>query len=485
MDKHRPDWLKSALSPSFFMRQRIASGRDAKRSWHPRMMAARHLSPERIFILSFAGVILTGAFLLWLPFSTDKAPLPWVDALFTSASAVCVTGLSTINIGEDLSPAGQVVLILLFQIGGLGILTFSAVFFVMLGHGLASKERDIMQSAFLYAPRRDLAHILKFVFLSTFLYEGAGTLLLWARFSQDSPWANALFQAVFHAVSAFNNAGFSLFSDSLVSYQGDPMVNLTFMGLIVAGGIGFIVHYELHLRVFGKQRRLSVHSRVVLLASGVLIAGGAVLFFAFEGDRVLKDLPWQNRVLASLFQSITARTAGFNTVDIGMLANETILLLIALMFIGASPGSTGGGIKTTSASLLFLIMWSRLRGREEVNIFNRTIPRELLQRTISIILASSLSVCFIVSILLLSADYGGAPAESRHLFVEYMFETVSAFATVGLSMNLTPGLNTPQKLGIILMMFAGRVGPLTLAFSLARMASKKSFTYAEEGVMVG
>jgi len=216
-----------------------------------------------------------------------------------------------------------------------------------------------------------------------------------------------------------------------------------------------------------------------------LIAGGALMFFVLENDRILKNLPWQNRMLASLFQAITSRTAGFNTVNIGMLANETILLMLTLMFIGASPGSTGGGVKTTSASLIFLIMWSRLRGREDVNVFNRTIPRELLQRTISIILAAALSVCFITSVLLLSADESGAPAASRHLFVEYVFETVSAFATVGLSMNLTPSLNTPQKLAMILMMFAGRVGPLTLAFSLARITTKKSLTYAEEGVMVG
>jgi trk system potassium uptake protein TrkH len=450
-----------------------------------RLSLSRGLSPERLFILSFAGVILLGGLLLGLPFSAAKTPLPWIDALFQSASAVCVTGLTTINIGEDLGLAGQVVLILLFQVGGLGILTFSAVFFVIMGRGLASKEHEIMQSVFLYAPRRDLASILKFVFLSTFLYESAGALLLWARFSQDFPWNEALYKAVFHAVSAFNNCGFSLFRHSLVSYQGDWVVNLTFMGLIVAGGLGFIVHYELHMRVFGKQRRLSVHTKMVLAATGVLIFGGAALFFVLENDRILNGLPWRNRVLASLFQSITPRTAGFNTVEIGMLANETILLLLTLMFIGASPGSTGGGVKTTSASLLFLIMWSRLRGREEVNIFNRTIPRELLQRTISIILAASVSVCLIVSVLLLSADYSGSAAESRHLFVEYIFETVSAFATVGLSMNLTPSLNTPQKLAIILMMFAGRVGPLTLAFSLARIARKKSFSYAEEGVMVG
>jgi trk system potassium uptake protein TrkH len=467
------------------MAQRDTSDRHAKHAWSPRLFVSRHLSPERIFILSFAGVIFAGALLLWLPFSAAKTPVAWVDALFTSASAVCVTGLSTINVGEDLSLAGQVILICLFQVGGLGILTFSAVFFVVLGRGLASKEHDIMQSVFLYAPRRDLASILKFVFLSTFLYEGAGTLLLWIRFSLDFPAGEALYKAVFHAISAFNNAGFSLFSDSFVSYQGDLIVNLTVMGLIVAGGVGFIVHYELHHRFFGKQRRLSVHTKVVLISTAALVVGGAVLFWVFESDQILNGLPWYHRVLASLFQSITARTAGFNTVDIGLLANETVLLMIVLMFIGASPGSTGGGIKTTSASLLFLILWSRLRGREEVNLFNRTIPRELLQRAISIILASSLLVGLIISVLLVSANYGGSPAESRHLFVEYIFEAVSAFATVGLSMNLTPNLNTPQKLAIILMMFAGRVGPLTLAFSLARMTAKRSLTYAEEGVMVG
>jgi len=467
------------------MSKRRVPDRFARRWGRLKLWLSRHLSPERIFILSFAGVILAGGLLLRLPFSAAAAPLPWIDALFQSASAVCVTGLATIDVGRGLSTAGQTILIFLFQVGGLGILTFSAVFFVMLGHGLASKERDIMQSVFLHSPRRDLGPILKFVFLSTFLYEGAGALLLWARFSRDFPWSEALYKAVFHAVSAFNNAGFSLFSGNLVSYQGDPIVNLTMMVLIVAGGIGFIVHYELHMRFFGKQRRLSVHTKVVLVATGVLIVGGAVLFFIFENQRILKDLPWQNRVLASLFQSITPRTAGFNTVDIGMLANETILLMIALMFIGASPGSTGGGVKTTSASRLLLIVWSRLRGREEVSVSNRTIPRELLQRTISIILAATLSICFIVAVLLLAADHGGSADESRHLFVKYIFETTSAFATVGLSMNLTPTLTTPQKLAIILMMFAGRVGPLTLAFSLARITAKKAFTYAEEGVMVG
>jgi trk system potassium uptake protein TrkH len=452
---------------------------------HLEVSLTRHLSPERIFILSFAAVIVAGAVLLSFPVSASKEPLPWVDALFQSASAVCVTGLATIDIGRDLSRAGQVVLIALFQVGGLGILTFSTIFFMLLGRSLASKEQDIMQSAFLYAPRRDLRSILVFVVFSTLLYESAGTAVLWVRFSRDFPGGEALYLAAFHSISAFNNCGFSLFSDNLVRYQGDPTVNLVIMGLIVAGGLGFIVHYELHMRIFGNQRRLSVHTRLVLIVTAILIASGALLFYVFEQHAILRGLPLQTQVLASLFQSITPRTAGFNTVDIGLLTNETILMMIILMFVGASPGSTGGGIKTTSAGILFLLMWNRLKGREDVHVFNRTIPRELLNRTLSIILMSTLCIFVVVSVLLLSAASGRAPTESRHLFVEYLFETVSAFGTVGLSMNLTPGLSPFQKLAIVLMMFAGRVGPLTLAFSLARSASKRSYTYAEEGVMVG
>jgi trk system potassium uptake protein len=367
----------------------------------------------------------------------------------------------------------------------LGILTFSAVFFVMMGRGLATKEREIIQSAFLYAPRRDLATVVKFVLMSTFLYEGLGTCVLWVRFCWDFPPGEALYQAIYHAVSAFNNCGYSLFSDSLVGYQGDLVINLTVMGLIVAGGIGFIVHYELHLGLWHKHKRLSLHSKFVLIATAVLIFGGAALFYLLEQDRILKGLPWTNRILASLFQSVAPRTAGFNTVDIARLSNETLLMTMILMFIGGSPGSTAGGIKTTSASLLFVLMWSRLRGREEVTVFNRTIPRELLNRMVSIILASTISIMLIASVLLIAAPAAKSPEASRHFFVEYLFETISAFGTVGLSMNLTPQLNSWQKLAVILMMVAGRVGPLTLAFSLSRTASRKQVVYAEEGIMVG
>lgn len=445
---------------------------------------SRHLSPARIFVLSFAGVILAGAILLSFPFSATQGHLRFVDALFTSASAVCVTGLVVVDTGKDLSMRGQVITLFLIQIGGLGIITFSTFFFILMGRGISFKGREIVQSTFLHTPRRDFIVIAKSVLLFTLVAEVVGIFFLFIRFSQDFPIGLALYQATYHAISAFNNAGFSLFSNSFIGYQGDLIVNLILMSLLVIGGIGFIVQYEVFEKLRGAQKKLSVHTKIVLITTGVLIMTGSILFYVFERNQILNGVPLQNKILVSLFQSVTPRTCGFNTVDIGLLTNATILLLIIFMFIGASPGSTGGGVKTTSTALLILMIWNRLKGSEEINIFNRTIPREIVSRTISIIFASAFSISIITSFLLIA---GGnlSPLESRHFFVEYLFEAVSAFGTVGLSMGVTPKLNDAQKLAIILMMFAGRVGPLTLAFSLSRARGKEGLTYAEEGIMVG
>lgn len=450
-----------------------------------RKAISQRLTPPRIFILSFALVILIGTLLLRMPFAAGGGCLSFVDALFSSASAVCVTGLAVVDIGKDLSLTGQIVTLVLFQIGGLGIITFSVVVFGLMGRGISFKGREIMQSTFLHTPRRDFIVIVKGVLLITFICEALGTALLFIRFSRDFPLAVAFFHALYGSVSAFNNCGYSLFSDSLSSYRGDWLVNLTVMGLIVLGGIGFIVQYEVIGRLRGFQKRLSLHTKLVLLTTFVLIVVGGGVFYLFEADQILKGVPRSTQFLDSFFQSITARTAGFNTVDIGKLTNPTILLIIILMFIGASPGSTGGGIKTTSFTLLLLVIWNRMKGRYHVNVFNRRIPREIIGRTIAIIFASGFSVVLITSVLLLFAA-GDAihPEQSRHFFVEYLFETVSAFGTVGLSMGITPKLNDIQKLAIILMMFAGRVGPLALAFSWFT-AGKREIKYAEESVMVG
>ena len=446
---------------------------------------ARRMTPPRVFIFSFALLILIGAVLLWLPFASQRGNLSFIDALFSSASAVCVTGLAVVDIGKDLSFAGQVVTLFLFQVGGLGIITFSVVVFGLLGRGISFRGRELMQSTFLHTPRRDFIVVIKGVLKLTFIAEGVGTLLLFVRFLFDFPPATAFFHALYNAVSAFNNCGYSLFPNSMMSYRGDWIVNLTIMGLIVLGGIGFIVQHEVIQLLRGKQKRLSLHTKLVLLTTAFLIVSGALLFYLFETDHMLKGVSTSAQFLDSVFQSITSRTAGFNTVSIGDLTNETILLMIILMFIGASPGSTGGGIKTTSFTLMMLLIWNRIRGRFNVRVFNRMIPREIMGRTISIIFAAFLSVGFVTSIMLFfGGDDALPPGQIRHFFIEYLFETVSAFGTVGLSMGITPKMSEIQKIAIILMMFAGRVGPLTLAFSWYA-EGKKEIEYAEESVMVG
>lgn len=442
------------------------------------------LTPARILVLSFLGLILAGTVLLLFPFSVSHRNLSFIDALFTSTSGVCVTGLTVIDIGKDLSTIGEIVTMLLFQFGGLGIITFSVVLFGLMGRTISFKEREILQSTFLHTPRRDIFLVIKWVLFSTLTIEGIGTLLLFLRFANDFSTGQALYQALYHSVSAFNNCGYSLFSNNLVNYQGDWLVNLTIMALIIIGGIGFIVIYEVYNRVRHPRKKLSLHSKIVLLVTGGLIVVGAILFYIFEAQHILKGQSTSTGILTSLFHSVTPRTCGFNTIDVGQLTNPTILLTMTLMLIGASPGSTGGGIKTTSFALLMLIIWNRFRGQEGVNIYNRTVPREILTRTIAIIFASVFSIFLVTSLLLLVAPADSiSPVASRHFFVEYIFESISAFGTVGLSMGTTASLTGVQKLAIVFLMFAGRVGPLTLAFSWH--STRKEILYAEESVMVG
>lgn len=445
---------------------------------------SRHLTPTRIFVFSFAAFIMLGALCLWMPFSAAQRDLRFVDALFTATSAVCVTGLSPIDVGKELSLTGQLITMVLFQVGGLGIITFSIILFALMGRGISFKGREIAQSTFLHTPRGDFYVILKKVIRYSFVIEAIGAIALFLRFVQDLPADKAFYHAVFNAVSAFNNAGFSLFSDSLMSYQSDITVNLTVMGLIIMGGIGFIVQHEVLARLQGLEKRLSLHTKIVLITTAVLIIIGAVCFYFMEMNNVLKGAGFKTALLSSLFQSVTSRTAGFNTVDIGALTNSTILIIMILMFIGASPGSTGGGIKTTSFSLLLLFIYNRIKGNANVNIGNRTIPPELIEKTIYIIFASAFCICLITSIILFSGNSTPSSMVNRSQFVEYLFETVSAFGTVGLSMNLTPRLNDIQKYAVIFMMFAGRVGPLTLAFAWYS-SRRRGLTYAEEAVMVG
>lgn len=445
---------------------------------------SRHFTPTRLFVASFILLIVTGTLALMLPAAASHERLRFVDAFFISASSVCVTGLSTIDIGKDLSLAGQLITLALFQMGGLGIITFSIVLFALMGRGISFKGREIAQSTFMHSPSRDFYLIIKRVLRYTLVIEGAGMILLFIRFLFDFPPWQALYHALYNAVSAFNNCGLSLFSDSLTRYQDDILVNVTIMMLIILGGIGFIVLHELMDKFRGRRKKLSLHTKIVLVTTAALILLGSACIFFMERHNVLVGASLKTAVLISFFQSTVARTAGFNTVDIGVLTNSTILLLLFLMFIGASPGSTGGGVKTTSFAILCLLVVNRMRGNENVNIANRTIPSELVDRTISIIFASAIIIGVITASLLLFSTSEGATLAKRSEFVQYIFETFSAFGTVGLSMGVTSKLNDMQKYMIILMMFIGRIGPLTLAFAWYSHR-RKGITYAEETVMVG
>jgi len=446
----------------------------------------RHLTPPRVFVLSFLIIILTGTFLLWLPFSSSKKPLTFIDALFTSTSAVCVTGLSVIDISSDLSYFGQFVTLILFQLGGIGIITFSVFFFHLMGISIPFKEREIIQSSFSPSKRQDFQLILKYVLLSTFTIEFFGSLALSVRFLEDFSFGKAVYYSIYHAVSAFNNCGYSLFPNSFMDYKGDTFINLTIMALIILGGIGFFVQFEIlsYWRHRKKRKRLSLHTKIVLITTLTLICLGALFFYLFERNYTIRDLPFKTKILVSFFQSVTARTAGFNTIEIGRLTNDTILILMMLMFIGASPGSTGGGVKTTSFALLIIMLWNRLKGNEEVNVMNRTIPKELMSKIVSIIFASVLSIGIVLSLVLFTSNKS-VDFFNRNLFIEYLFDTISAFGTVGLSMGITPYLNNVQKVIISAMMFIGRVGPLTFAFSLTVKPKRASIKYAEEEIMVG
>jgi len=448
---------------------------------------SRFLTPERTLILSFLIMIVVGTWLLSLPWAARAEAASFIDALFTATSAVCVTGLIVVDTGSFYSQCGQIIILFLIQVGGLGIMTFSVFFYLLLGRSIGIRDRRIIQDTFSQFPVRNLYVLLKSVFFTTAVIECAGALFLFIAWRRLFPPMKALYFSLFHAVSAFCNAGFSLFSDSFVGFQSNILLNLSLTSLIILGGLGFIVLKE--IVGTGLRRnppfRMSLHSKVVLTTTALLIGLGTLFIFSVERDNSLLPFPLGRQILISYFQSVTSRTAGFNTLPMIGLSNATLFVLIVLMFVGASPGSCGGGIKTTNLAMLFSLALNRYRGRERVSLFKRTIPHETVARSVSIILASILAVIVITIFLLITQLGDLSHTESRGLFLEYLFETVSAFGTVGLSMGITDKLTSMGKLIIIVMMLLGRLGPLTLAFAMARRAEKARFQYAEENIIVG
>lgn len=432
-------------------------------------------------VLSFTTLIALGTLFLTFPAATtDGRGTPLLDALFTATSATCVTGLIVRDTGTYFTTFGQGIILVLIQLGGLGIMTFSTSIALFLGHRLAPGERRLV-TEMVETPRAvDVARIIRYIFLFTLLTEGLGWLVLFLQWLPRFPTIGlTIYTALFHSVSAFCNAGFSTFNDSIIRYQNDPIINITFILLIVLGGLGFAVVHELFSKPrvrHGTFKSLTVHSQLVLITTTVLIFIGALLFFFLEYDRSLTQLPIGTKLLASLFQSVTARTAGFNTIPMNLLRPATMLIITILMFIGASPGGTGGGIKTTTFVVLFLTLRARLSNQDDIVFGGRTIDRDIVYRALSIAIAAS-GVVTIALLILLSVE--------THPFQELLFETVSAFGTVGLSTGITSTLKVISRLVIIILMFTGRLGPLTLALALAAPKTRLDITYPRARIMVG
>jgi trk system potassium uptake protein len=446
--------------------------------------------PAALLLASFLLVIALGTLLLMLPPSTRNKSIPLIDALFTATSAVCVTGLTVVDTGTCFTGFGLTVILALIQVGGLGLMTISVGLFRWIGRNISIRHRMVMQDVFAHTPRGDIFNLVKSTILFTLSAEALGALLLSVHWSRELPLSAAVCTGIFHSISAFCNAGFSLFSDSLMRYSGSILLNGTVSTLIVVGGIGFPVLYDLLLWLRGRRReqhvRLSVQTRTVLLTTLLLIVGGA-LMIAFLERRVLDSAPsFRLTLLTSLFQSITCRTAGFNTVDIASLSDATLALMVFLMFIGASPGSCGGGVKTTTLALIGAFTLSRVRGTRRVNMFRKSIPAETVNRSISLIMVS-IGVISLVLFMLLVGEPSTAqrPAEHGGSFLAYLFETVSAFGTVGLSMGVTPELSTWSKSWLVFMMIVGRVGVLTFSYIVVGAAVNNGIEYSEENLMVG
>ena len=453
------------------------------------MNRARKISTHRQLTASFGLLVLSGAFLLMLPPMTHKG-ISFVDALFTSTSAVCVTGLAVVDTGAVFTRAGQLVILALIQLGGLGIMTFSTVILLMMGKKLSVSQYNLAGEVFSHSPMKNIPGLLLSIIAFTVGVEFMGFLVYLVSFAGRAPFAEAVFQAAFHAVSAFCNAGFSLFPDNLMTYKASIGVNLVTMCLIVIGGLGFFVLYELwrtYLSPEGRRerRRLSLHAKLACFTSAALIFGGAAVLFFLDYNRALSGLTLGEKVLASLFQSVSTRTAGFNTVDIAAFSNASILVMIALMFIGASPGSTGGGIKTTTFAVFFALIRSYLIGRQEPTAMNRTITPQTVARAMAVIVASALVVAT-GFMLLMIGELAFTPVEKSRVYVlPYIFECVSAFGTVGLSMGATPKFSAFGKIVLICLMFVGRLGPLTLASFVKQSQAKGGYSFSHEKVMIG
>ncbi|MFC9539191.1 TrkH family potassium uptake protein [Lysinibacillus sp. NPDC056959] len=438
------------------------------------------LNPPKALVLGFAIIILIGTFFLTLPIATvDANGLSFLDALFTATSATCVTGLIVVDTGDTFSIFGELVILFLIQIGGLGFMTFATLLFLLLGKKISLKERLLLKEAFNNVTIAGLVKLVKRILLFTALIEMIGGFILSIRFSFDMPVGKAFYFGYFHAISNFNNAGFDIMGDfkSLTEYVDDPFVVFTICALITIGGLGFIVINELYK--YRGTKRLSVHTKIVLTTTFILTVGSTLLIFLFEynNSKTIGPLSEWGKILGSLYQAVTPRTAGSNTLPIGDLTHSTLFLIIWLMFIGGGSGSTAGGIKITTFAVLVATMWCQMKGKEDVVLFRRRIVNETILKALTVTMCGMMIVVIVTIVLSL--------IEQRHSFMMYLFEATSAFGTAGLTMGLTPELSTGGRLLIILTMFVGRLGPLTIAFAITNRRKTEAFRHPKGKIMIG
>lgn len=441
-------------------------------------------NPTRLLAISFLTIILVGTVLLVLPVSSESQQRTgFVDALFTATSATCVTGLIVKDTPHHWSTFGEIVILLLIQAGGIGIMTFSISIALVFGTKLGLREKKAMGEILELPSVGEVGKIIKSILKFTFAAEAVGLLLLflrWLPYFEDAK--KAFYYSCFHSVSAFCNAGFSLFSNSLEGFAADPIINLVVMLLIIIGGIGFVVVFDLFER--GKfirewrlrSPKLTVHTKLVVIMSIILIFAGFILFFIFEFDNVLIHQGIGGKLWASLFQSITPRTAGFNTVDTSALKDVTLFITIILMFIGASPGSTGGGIKTSTFAVLILAVANMVRGRENLEIFHSTIPKRIVYKAVTIVVVSAFVIATGTVLLLIT---------EKQSLINLLFEATSAFGTVGLSTGVTFKLTGAGKVVVTFLIYIGRIGPLALAYAVGRYSKRFKREFPRARVMVG
>ncbi|MHB8861548.1 MAG: TrkH family potassium uptake protein [Pirellulaceae bacterium] len=447
----------------------------------------RKLAPAELFIGSFFALIMLGTLSLKvMPGLYRGQALTWSDAVFTATSAVCVTGLIVVETATYFTFAGQAVILLLIQLGGLGMLVLTSVIIIALGGRPSFRSETVAVGSRHLIPHVSSQKLILDIVRFTFFFEAVGAVLLYFVWAPRLGWGNALWPAIFHSVSAFCNAGFSTNTFSLMEFHDSPITIVVISLLIVTGGLGFVTMKELYETLVSRKSReitrLSLHSRLVLATTAALIIAGWLLFALFEWQGVLASMPMGDKFANALFMSITPRTAGFNTIDYGQASDSTNLLTIILMMIGGSPGSTAGGMKTTTFALLMLLAWSRLRSHATATFARRSIPDETIQRGTGLFVIATGIVVLGVFALTFYGDFFGPD----HGFLARLFETVSAFNTVGLSMGITPELSAPSRWVLIVMMFAGRTGPLAIAAALiVRLAQRGKFRLAYEDVIVG